>query len=261
MNQDSIHAIARRAFRTRALVRLPFGGGDPGRIRTVSAPHAAEAPPEPVAGLVDSLWDTHCAGRHDGRLMGVVGAAVRDEQVTLFCGAMRYRDYLAADRVLAHHPGARLPLAVGVHAILTADEGVICLRLDDGRLGLPGGAVDSEDLANGAEAALVRAAEREVAEETGLALAGRPVEVTGLYVGGFPTHLLVMLTADLRGTCAAQSIRAFSPVDPFDRVRAIELHPLGELLRTLEDLPLAMRVALKSLRHREGGESAWSIPA
>lgn len=107
--------------------------------------------------------------------------------------------------------------------------------------------------------AVVRGVVREVAEETGIDLVGHPIEATGIYIGGYPTHVLVMLSADLRGD-VGQAICAFSPVDAHDQVHSIELHTFSNLLDQTWELPLVVRAALQSLLHRRGAEPAWTIP-
>ncbi|WP_129794013.1 hypothetical protein [Sphingosinicella sp. CPCC 101087] len=107
--------------------------------------------------------------------------------------------------------------------------------------------------------ALVHAVRREVAEETGINLEGRHIQLTGLYVGGYPTHLLAMLWADLSDGGIERTISAFKPGDALDQVQSIELRSLRDLIETMADLPLVMRAALRSLRHWGGDEPAWTI--
>lgn len=260
MIASSIHSIALNALRTRTLVRLPFEGGGASRVRTeATLSEAQPEPPEPIARLIDELWATKGAGKYDGKLVGVTNVAVAGDSVTLACRAIRYRDYIATDRVFQFHPNFQLPLAVGVHAILTAEEGVVCLRLQDGSIALPGGAVDADDLISADIGAVLHGAEREVREETGIELNGQRAELTGLYVGGYPTHLIAMLAADVRGRDIGRMIRTFSPRDAMDRVRSIEVVPLAELLAAMQELPLVVRAALRSLLHRQGVEPAWTI--
>ncbi len=260
MTGTSIHDIALHALRTRTLIRLGFEGGDASLIR--AGPAALDRVPkvsDSVTRLVDELWKKKGGGKYDGALMGVDGADVSSDAVTLACRAIRYRDYIATDRVLEVYPRAQVPLAVGVHAVLVAEDGVVCLRLQNGRIALPGGAVDAADLRRGCGDAVVRGLVREVAEETGIDLVGHPIEATGIYIGGYPTHILVMLSADLRGE-VGQAICAFSPVDAHDQVHSIELHTFSNLLDQTWELPLVVRAALQSLLHRRGAEPAWTIP-
>jgi 8-oxo-dGTP pyrophosphatase MutT (NUDIX family) len=212
-----------------------------------------------VEELVSSVWETKGDGHFDGALMGVTGASVGEDDMTLLYRPIRYRDYMATDRVLGAHPDFPFPLAVGVHVVLSCREGIVCLRLKSGRIALPGGAVDAEDPTRAPGQALVHAASREVAEETGIHLQGHPVQVTGLYVGGYPTHILAMLCADLRTTDIEQTISTFRPSDSLDHVRSIELHPLRDLVGSMADLPLVLRAALRSFRHWRGDEPAWTI--
>lgn len=259
---SAIHAIALQALRTRTLVRLQFDGGEASRIRTeLSGTERADAPSDAAARLVDAFWDEQGGGRYDGALLGVARAAVSPETATLACRTMRYRDYVATDRLLEADPQVPVPLAVGVHALLLTDAGTICLRLEDERLALPGGAVDAADLRDASGNAIAHAAAREIAEETGINISGRPIEVTGLYVGGYPTHLIALLAIDLGGSEAGRAIGDFSPADPLDGVRSVELTPLAELMGRLDGLPLAFRAALRSLRHRRGEDMAWTISA
>jgi 8-oxo-dGTP pyrophosphatase MutT (NUDIX family) len=261
MTGSSIHKIALEALRTRTLARLPFAGGDTSRVRAIRSDRDGEIDrSEAIAGLVDRLWEAEGAGRYDGSLMGITDAAISEDIVSLTCRTIRYRDYLATDRVLKACPGSRFSLAVGVHTILSSSEGVVCLRLQDGRIALPGGAVDAADLRDSPGDALLRAATREVAEETGLDIRGCQIDVTGLYVGGYPTHVLAMLSVDLEDADIGRAIHDFLPEDAMDRVESIEARPLPELLDTMWDLPLVVRAALQSLRHRQGHELAWTIP-
>lgn len=146
-----------------------------------------------------------------------------------------------------------------MHTILSSSEGVVCLRLQDWRIALPGGAVDAVDLRDAPGDALLRAATREVTEETDLDIPGRQIDVTGLYVGVYPTHVLAMLSVDLGDADIGRAIHNFRPEDAMDRVESIEARPLPELLDAMGDLPLVVRAALRSLRHRQGDELAWTI--
>ncbi len=145
--------------------------------------------------------------------------------------------------------------------ILICAQDIVCLCLTNGRLALPGGAVDARDLLLAPGQALFQAARREVAEETGIDIEGCDVQFTGLYVGGYPTHVLGMLRADLSNIDIAQAISTFRPADALDQVESIELRSLSELVEAMSDLPLVMRAALRSLRHRDGNQPAWTITA
>lgn len=259
MTGSAIHQTALEALRTRNLIRLPHSGGDASKVRTAPAPKTKPYRSGAIGRLVDSVWEAEGRGYFDGALMGVASAFTAEDEVTLNCRSIGYRDYLATDAVLDAYPDSPFPLAVGVHSILSCRTGVLCLRLHSGRIALPGGAADSQDLIHRPNHALVQAASREVAEETGINLEGLSVQVTGLYVGGYPTHLMAMLFVDLGDTDIEQTIRTFRPDDALDQVRALELKPLGELVETITGLPLVMRAALASLRHYRGDEPAWTI--
>lgn len=256
-SEASLHQTALDALRTRTLIRLPYSGGDASRVRTRLDREPELPPNEAIARLVDASWDANGQGLFDAALMGVTDVSAAEDGLALSCRPIRYRDYLATDQVLGAQPDYPFPLAVGVHAILSCANGIICLRLNNGRIALPGGAVDAQDLADAPGQALVHAAGREVAEETGIDLQGRAVQLTGLYVGGYPTHILAMPWADLSD--AEGIINGFRPDDALDQVQSIELRPLDDLTGTMSDLPLVMRAALRSLRHWQGAEPAWAI--
>lgn len=254
---NSIHETALEALRTRTLIRLPHMGGDASNVCTKPALTPEPSHADSISRLVDSLWAKKGKGRFDGALMGVTSGSITKHAVTLTCRPIRYRDYLATDAVLEAHPDSPFPLAVGVHAILSCPKGIVCLRLESGRFALPGGAVDAGDLAGTAGQALDHAVGREVAEETGIRLRGHPLQITGLYIGGYPTHILTMFFVELSEPDIERTISTFHPDDALDQVRSIELQPLDDLMAKMVDLPLVMRAALRSLRHWRGEESAW----
>jgi len=216
--------------------------------------------PAAVARLIDESWARRGPEDYDGALMGVTGFAKAGGTVTLGCGTMRYRDYVATDRILSESPEFRLPLAVGVHAILLSGEDVIVLRLRNGRLALPGGAVETHDLGEASCGALQHAISREVMEETGIDLAGAGLEITGLYVGGYPTHLIAFFLADVPSD-ARQAIETFSPVDDHEGIRSVEWMPLSQLVGDMQEASLVVRAATRSLLHHRGAQPAWIIDA
>lgn len=244
-----IHETALEAFRTRTLIRLPFDGGEASLVTTTTLEaRTRNAPPADVARLIDEIWESDGADKYDGQLIGVTGFSKSGPIVTLECGTTRYRDYLATDRILAEFPECQLPLAVGVHALLLSDDDVVFLRLQNGRMALPGGAVDAKDLAVAGCDALQHGLSREVVEETGIEIAKDGLAATGLYVGGFPTHLIAMFLAEVPVE-ARKALESFSPADDHDRVRSVGLRPLSRLIAEMRELPLVMRAAVRSLLH------------
>ncbi len=258
-SESVIHGAALEALRSRALIRLPFDGGAAALVRTEAAdaesrdPHRAE-----LAHLVDEYWALNGAGHYDGALMSVGNFRKSGAAVSLGSGTIRYRDYLATDRILLEFPDRAPSLAVGAHAVLLCGDDLVLLRLQDSRLALPGGAVDAADLHEAGGDALRHAISREVLEETGLDLADADWDITGLYVGGVPTHLIVLLATEIPSASRA-ALEAFSPADRHDRIRAVELLPLAGLVEKMDGLPLVVRAALRSLMHARGKRPAWFI--
>lgn len=259
MVESSIHKAALDALRTRTLIRLPYAGGEASKVRTKPVPGADPEWNHAIARAVDSVWEEKRHGCFDGALMGVADASITENEATLNCRTIGYRHYLATDAILDAFPDSSFPLAVGVHVILACRAEIVCLRLKSGRIALPGGAVDAQDLAHSPDRALVQAASREVAEETGVGLEGYPAQFTGLYVGGYPTHILAMLYIDVSDADIERTVKTFRPSDALDQVRSIELKPLDDLVGTIANLPLVLRAALRSLRHWRGDEPAWTI--
>lgn len=247
----TLNAVAQQAFRSEKLIRLPFGGGDISLVRI--APTAFEAGDDEAVGrLVDKVWESKKGGSFDGRLLGIFGLSFEGLEASLLGTTIRYRDYVAADKVIEQYPDRSFPLAIGIHALLLSRGNLVCLRLDDGRTSLPGGAVDGDDLLHHAQDALLGAVRREVFEETGIRLEGQRLDVTGLYVGGYPTHIIAMVAADLGDVDVEASLAGFAPVDSYDRVRRVELIALSQVLEQLEEMPLIFRSAVKSYLHWRG---------
>jgi 8-oxo-dGTP pyrophosphatase MutT (NUDIX family) len=248
-----IQQIARDALVLRKLIRLPFAGGDILRVTTKQVHHRGERRVSHVVDrLIDEIWKKEGAGKFDGQLVGADDVGIGDSSVEMWCRPIRYRDYVSIDQVIDAHPEHSFALAIGVHAILLSGDEVICLRLENGRIALPGGAVDAEDLAPGATDALRRAAIREVQEETGIDLSSLALTVTGIYVGGYPTHILVMIVSDLGPTDIGGKLAKFKPTDRFDRVRRVEAVPFSYLVKEISNVPFVVRAALQSLHHWQG---------
>ena len=73
----------------------------------------------------------------------------------------------------------------------------------------------------------------------------------GLYVGGFPTHLLVLAAAELE-SCDLEAANAAARADPGEAIAGVELVALAALEARIGTLPLVLRAALRSLQHRRG---------
>ena len=89
-----------------------------------------------------------------------------------------------------------LPLAIGVHALPLGSQSILALKLADGTLGTPGGAVDVEDL-EGEQAPFINALLREINEEVGIKIEQDAIRPCGVYIVNDPLHLVFLYVAFL----------------------------------------------------------------
>lgn len=253
-SRNVLQKVAASAHQHGGLVRTEYRGGPIGAIDVRWAPTtAAIGESRAIARVSARAWKSAGGGRFDGELIGVVQMRRAAGSLRLSCAPMRYRNFLAAERLLRHLPRARIPLAIGIHALIVAGGDAVALVLDDGRLSVPGGAVDLDDMRrvrrrSAAPRVLARAILREVREETGLDLAASTIVVTGVYVGATPPHVAVMTLIE----CADLSLafRQRPPnwrVDPRERIHGVRLVRLTDLAANPARLSLAARTAVGSM--------------
>lgn len=194
--------------------------------------------------ISDAMWRAAGAGRYDGALLGANSLRRDGERLRIGCTPIRYRDYLATDRILEGGAAAP-PIAIGVHAALTHDGKLLCLRLTDGTLGLPGGAVDRADAQPARHDAIAKAITREVREEVGIAIAPELLSTRAIMVGGSPTHLIILLSASLDATQVAEALEmSGAAID--EGIVATELISPVDLRSDDGGNSLALRLALET---------------
>ncbi|WP_241127988.1 NUDIX domain-containing protein [Novosphingobium terrae] len=243
----TLSALARQAYASRKVLRIPGSDGPIGYVRTKWAEEhpSVHEPMPPAAAITDRVWQQKGVGRFDGELLGVSGLDASSVSVNLSCVPIRYRDYLAIDQILAVPDISVPPLAVGVHTLLWHDDAIVCVRRRNGRLAIPGGAVDRGDLNEASDGAIARALHREVSEETGLSLDHVDLNVTGIHVGGYPTHIMIMTEGRLNKLESdSELITKYKPVD--EDVNSIELLPASVVTSSMDEYPLIFQIALKS---------------
>lgn len=253
-----LQRMAATALGQGGLIRCPYPGGPAESIEL----RAEELPLQcgEQAGI-DELsalaWQSRGEGLFDGELLGVFAMASDAASMRWRCCKIPYRTFLAAERIARRFPTASFPLAVGVHALMVAGEQALMLLLDDGKLSVPGGAVDWRDYAETVQAGagqhvLASAVLREIREETGLDLGLPDVVVTGVYVGATPLHLAVMALIRC-GQPPEEWMRACRGERPDSRegIRGLRMVRLKDLMQRPQGLSLAARTSLRPLVDRD----------
>lgn len=161
----------------------------------------------------------------DGLFNGVICAAqsicISDKYIEIDLVEIDYKTFRATDLIIERIEGYFPPLAVGVHALLLGSQSILALKLADGTLGTPGGAVDVDDCAAG-EAPFVNALLREIAEEAGIQVEQGDVKFCGAYIVQKPLHLVfvyvvllkdeLMASVDFQRTLKEEEIVGIQPV-------------------------------------------------
>ncbi len=186
------------------------------------APEVAQDVPERVDQIANKNWEKIWA---DGLFNGVICAAqsihTSGEYIEIDLVEIDYKTFRATDLIIEGVEGYFPPLAVGVHALLLGSQSILALRLADGTLGTPGGAVDVDDFAAG-EVPFVNALLREIAEEAGIQTEQAAVKLCGAYIVHNPLHLVfvyvvlledeIMASVDVHRTLEEEKIVGIQPV-------------------------------------------------
>jgi 8-oxo-dGTP pyrophosphatase MutT (NUDIX family) len=245
--------LAREALKSRTLLELPFRGGAPELLNLVPD----LPPPKPLepgfeSSIVDRVWAEQRGKYFDGLLVGVTSLGGEYGRLDGTYTTIRYRDYLAADHVLAHPAPLAPPLALGVHCLLLHADQVAVLRDSKGRALIPGGAVDMSAVVEG-RPSLERAIRTEIAEEAGYDAGSDPLTLTRVYVGGFPTHVVCMTLLHIVDAASWAILCDSGHRAEAEDILAVESVPLTDLINALANLPLLTRTAPRAFTswHRD----------
>lgn len=258
--KNLLRELASASLQTGRLVRSPYPGGPIRSIKLAWAelPVACGERRE-IERLSAQAWRDAGDAIFDGELMAAYEMTQEAALLRLTCCSVRYRTYLAAERLIHELPEVPVPLAVGVHALIVSGDEALTLVLDDGKFSVPGGAVDAADFSRRSEVggephALESAILREIREEAGLDLGSSPIDVTGVYVGARPVHMAVMvlIRCPSLAEMLAQHSGRWRP-DPGEHIQALRLTPLAELVARPRALSLAARTAVGSMLHWGAG--------
>ena len=150
---------------------------------------------ESVEKIANQYWEKIYT---DGLFNGVICAArslwTSDESLAIEIVEIDYKTFRATDHIIEGIEGYFPPLAIGVHALLLGSQSILALKLADGTLGTPGGAVDVEDL-EGEQAPFINALLREINEEAGIKIEHDAIRPCGVYIVHDPLHLVFLYVA------------------------------------------------------------------
>lgn len=150
---------------------------------------------EKVENIANKYWEEIFT---DGLFNGVICAArslwTSDEYVSIELVEIDYKTFRATDHIIKGIEGYFPPLAIGVHALLLGSQSILALKLADGTLGTPGGAVDVGDL-EGEQVPFVNALLREINEEAGIKIEQDALRPCGVYIVHDPLHLVFTYVA------------------------------------------------------------------
>ena len=239
--------LARQALDTGEVRKLRDSTEVPRVELDAEAVGPADAETDQAArAIADRVWQAKGDRHFDGQLLGARAADWSGGALCIQGIPIRYRDYLAADEILRASPAATPPLAIGVHAVLECEEELICLKLKNGTIGLPGGAVDWVDAVEGGESALAYALVRELEEETGIGIGRDLLRPEGIYVGGTPTHLICLFSAPVDAPQVAEAVAGRHVAADKDIV-GTALFGVADLLASPGEKSLALRLALERI--------------
>lgn len=178
---------------------------------------------EAVEKMSNQYWEKFFT---DGLFNGVICAAqslwTSDESVAIEVVEIDYKTFRATDLIIERIEGYFPPLAIGVHALLLGSQSILALKLADGTLGTPGGAVDVEDFEGGQDP-FVNALLREINEEAGIRIDQDSLSLGGIYIVHNPLHLVfvyialieddLILNADFSWAVMDEKIVGVQPID------------------------------------------------
>lgn len=238
--------LAREAFRQKELLELPFRGGAPELFRLRADRSSAELIQSPSRrAIVDRYWAEQKGKHFDGSLVGVTSLRSLEHSLEGTYSVIRYRDYVAADQVLADPARIPTPLAIGVHCLLRREDHVAILRDSRGRALVPGGAVDLSAAIESAPS-IERAIRNEILEEAGYQIGSDKLTVTRVYVGGYPTHIICMTVLDIADDVSWGALCHSGHRAEAEDIVSIEPVPLMRLIEASSTLPLMTRTALRA---------------
>lgn len=248
-----LQKAAQQAFRRREFVELPFRGGALERFRFF--PDLAEGmivDSERRRAIVDAHWAAQKGKYFDGSLVGVTSLSSDAASVRATYTEIRYRDYLAADRVLAEGGEVPTPLAIGIHCLIRHSDEVAVLLDSKGRPLVPGGAVDMTSMA-GDRPPLASAIHNELLEEAGFKVEHQEVVITRVFVGGYPTHVLCMTVLEIRDEETWRALSQSGHRADAEDIVGVETIPLTTLIACRDTLSLMTRTTLDAYLSWRGG--------
>lgn len=193
---------------------------------------------ECVEKIANQYWEKIFT---DGLFNGVICAArslrTSDESVDIEIVELDYKTFRATDLIIEGIQGYFPPLAIGVHALLLGSQSILALKLADGTLGTPGGAVDVGDF-EGGEAPFVNALLREINEEAGIKIDQDALRPCGIYIVHDPLHLAFVYVALLEDDLILNA--DFSRAVKEEKIIGIQSIDISEIF----SLPNSIRDAL-----------------
>lgn len=254
-DQIRLQDFARTSLECADLLRSRYPGGPIDAVELDwTAPRIGNAQRRQILELSDEAWKRARPGDFDGSVIGVFDMLQHAGSLRLACCEMPYRSFLAAESMLRTMPQVRIPLALGIHALVFNGESVLVLVMDNGLWSIPGGAVDYADRRAAYErperGTLATAILREIREESGLDPSSPEILVTGAYIGARPPHIALMAAMQIDNSAGStlSSDPSWRP-DPREHIDAIRWMPLAQFRANASRLSLSARTALHSLDH------------
>lgn len=173
--------------------------------------------------IADKNWEEiYTEGLFNGVICAVQSLWMSGGSLTIEIVEIDYKTFRATDQIIESIEGYFPPLAVGVHALLVGRQSILALKLADGTLGTPGGAVDASDL-TGEKTPFVHALLREIREEAGIKIDQSALKFCGIYIVHRPLHLVfiyaallddeLITNADLHRTVEEEKIVGIRSID------------------------------------------------
>lgn len=149
MKQFDLKNIALIAAREGLTVRILDDFLPSGSISVKIVPsHISPDVDECVAEIASANWEEiYTDGLFNGVICAVQSISTSSKSVAIEVVEIDYKTFRATDQIIERIEGYFPPLAVGVHALLLGRQSILTLKLADGTLGTPGGAVDVSDFA------------------------------------------------------------------------------------------------------------------
>ena len=191
--------------------------------------------------IVQDVWNSRGSGKTNGLLAGIVNIGFARGSLLADAVPSSYSEYLATD-ALIRASKVPLKLAVGAHCLITHGDDALVLVGQDGKLSIPGGAVDATDVSGGM-VRIDKAVSREILEETGYQVS-EEIRLLGVFAGGRPIHLLFLCHMALPETCLSAIIGSSDRSKIDEGIIGVRLVPMESLRSQAERTCLATRLAL-----------------